>query len=266
MQNADDVVGGAAPQRHARMRALQDLAHHRLGRIVGIDRTHLGAMDHDVGDFQLVQVQQRAHAVAVLLDHAALAVKHRHRAAQFLMRSLVTLANSSWLASIVLPHQPHFIGQPKDVDVFWGYGLFVDKPGDFVKKPMHACTGREIMMEIMGHLRIETEASHVLATATCIPCMMPFFTSQFLRRQKGDRPHVIPKGWTNLAFTGQFCELPDDVVFTIEYSIRSAMAAVYGLLDLKLKPPPVYQGQYDPHVLIPGIRGVTQYRSLTASD
>jgi myosin-crossreactive antigen len=56
-------------------------------------------------------------------------------------------------------------------------------------------------------------------------------------------------GWTNLAFTGQFCELPDDVVFTIEYSIRSAMAAVYGLLDLKLKPPPVYQGQYDPHVL-----------------
>jgi oleate hydratase len=149
----------------------------------------------------------------------------------------------------VLPHQPHFIGQPKDVDVFWGYGLFVDKPGDFVKKPMHACTGREIMTEIMGHLRIEAEASHVLATATCIPCIMPFFTSQFLRREKGDRPSVIPKRWTNLAFTGQFCELPDDVVFTIEYSIRSAMAAVYGLLDLKLKPPPVYKGQYDPHVL-----------------
>ncbi len=162
---------------------------------------------------------------------------------------LVTLANSSWLVSIVLPHQPHVIGQPNDVDVFWGYGLCVDQPGDFVKKPMHACTGREIMTEVMGHLRIEAEASHVLATATCIPCLMPFFTSQFLRRQKGDRPHVIPKGWTNLAFMGQFCELPDDVVFTIEYSIRSAMAAVYGLLDLKLKPPPVYQGQYEPQVL-----------------
>ncbi len=135
------------------------------------------------------------------------------------------------------------------MDVFWGYGLFVDKQGDFVKKPMHACTGREIMTEIMGHLRIEAEAARVLATATCIPCMMPFFTSQFLRREKGDRPQVIPKGWTNLAFTGQFCELPDDVVFTIEYSIRSAMVAVYGLRELKLKPPPVYQGQYDPHVL-----------------
>ena len=129
---------------------------------------------------------------------------------------LVTFANSSWLASMVLPHQPHFIGQPKDVDVFWGYGLFVDKPGDFVKKPMHACTGREILTEIMGHLRIEAAASRILETSTCIPCMMPFITSQFLRREKGDRPQVVPAGWTNLAFTGQFCELTDDVVFTVD--------------------------------------------------
>ena len=39
---------------------------------------------------------------------------------------LVTFAESSWLMSIVLPHQPHFAGQPEDVNVFWGYGLFVD--------------------------------------------------------------------------------------------------------------------------------------------
>ena len=162
---------------------------------------------------------------------------------------LVTLAESSWLASIVLPHQPDFIGQPADVDVFWGYGLFVDKLGDFVKKPMHACTGREILTEIMGHLRIEAEVSRILETANCIPCMMPFITSQFLRREKGDRPQPVPKGWTNLAFTGQFCELADDVVFTVEYSVRSAMTAVYGLLGLKREPPPVYKGQYNPHTL-----------------
>ena len=162
---------------------------------------------------------------------------------------LVTLADSSWLASIVLPHQPDFIGQPADVDVLWGYGLFVDKLGDFVKKPMHACTGREIMTEIMGHLRIEAEVSRILETANCIPCMMPFITSQFLRREKGDRPQPVPQGWTNLAFTGQFCELADDVVFTVEYSIRSAMAAVYGLLGSQREPPPVYKGQYNPNTL-----------------
>jgi oleate hydratase len=162
---------------------------------------------------------------------------------------LITFADSSWLTSIVLPYQPHFIGQPEDVNVFWGYGLFVDKLGDFVKKPMSACTGREIMTEILGHLHIESEASQILQTSICIPCMMPFITSQFLRREKGDRPEVVPKGSTNLAFTGQFCELPDDVVFTVEYSIRSAQTAVYTLLGLNREPPAVYKGQYDPRVL-----------------
>lgn len=163
---------------------------------------------------------------------------------------LVTFPESSWLASIVLPHQPHFLGQPADVNILWGYGLFVDKPGDFVKKPMSACTGREIMTEIMGHLRMEVDAPKILETCTCIPCMMPFITSQFLRRSKGDRPQVIPERSKNLAFVGQFCELPDDVVFTVEYSIRSAQTAVYSLLGLNRTPPSVYKGHYNPRVLL----------------
>jgi oleate hydratase len=163
---------------------------------------------------------------------------------------LITFPESSWLASIVLAHQPHFLGQPPDVQVFWGYGLFVDKTGDFVKKPMSACTGREIMTEIMGHLRIEADTEKILDTCTCIPCMMPFITSQFLRRTGGDRPQVVPKGAENLAFIGQFCELPEDVVFTVEYSIRSAQTAVYSLLNLNRKPPAVYKGDHDPRVLL----------------
>jgi oleate hydratase len=162
---------------------------------------------------------------------------------------LITFPQSSWLASIVIPHQPHFIDQPDDVAVFWGYGLCVDTPGDFVKKPMSACSGREIMTEILAHLHIQNEAAAIIDNSICIPCMMPFITSQFLPREKGDRPQVLPDGYRNLAFTGQFCELPDDVVFTVEYSIRSAQAAVYGLLDLRQKPPAVYQGKFDPRVL-----------------
>ena len=79
--------------------------------------------------------------------------------------------------------------------------------------------------------------------------MMPFITSQFLRRSPGDRPEVIPRGTHNLAIVGQFCELPDDVVFTVEYSVRSAQTAVYRLLGLKRTPPPVYKGQFDLRVL-----------------
>jgi oleate hydratase len=115
---------------------------------------------------------------------------------------------------------------------------------------MSVCTGREIMAEIIGHLRLEAHASRILDACTCIPCMMPFITSQFLPRGEGDRPQVVPEGTKNLAFIGQYCELPDDVVFTVEYSIRSAQTAVYSLLGLERKPPAVYKGQYNPRVLL----------------
>ena len=169
---------------------------------------------------------------------------------------LVTFPDSAWLASIVIPHQPHFIGQPETVDVVWGYGLSVDRAGDFVNKPMAECSGREIMTELLGHLGITDEASRILGACICIPCMMPFITSQFLPREAGDRPAVLPPGTHNLAFMGQFCEVADDVVFTVEYSVRSAQLAVYGLLDLQLAPPAVYKGKFDPRVLLHAFRAL----------
>ena len=162
---------------------------------------------------------------------------------------LITFTESSWLASIVIPSQPHFLGQPDDVAVFWVYGLSVDAIGDFVRKPMSDCTGREIMTEILGHLGLAAKAEAILASAICIPCMMPFITSQFMPRRHGDRPDVIPAGTANLAIIGQYCEMPDDCVFTVEYSVRSAQTAVYGLLGLRRSPPAVYKGVFDPRVL-----------------
>jgi oleate hydratase len=169
---------------------------------------------------------------------------------------LITFPQSNWLASIVVPHQPHFIGQPKDVSVFWGYGLKVDAIGNFVDKPMSECTGREIMTEILGHLSVRAEAQSILDACICIPCRMPFITSQFLCREHGDRPQVTPEGYENLALMGQFVELPDDVVFTVEYSIRSAQTAVYALMGLPLKPPAVYKGEHDPRVLFNAFRAL----------
>jgi len=170
---------------------------------------------------------------------------------------LITLADSNWLCSIVIPAQPHFAGQPDDVEVFWGYGLRVEKSGNFVSKSMQDCSGKEIFTEILGHLRVpENERQEILNKSTTIPCMMPFITSQFLRREWGDRPAILPRGWKNLAFTGQFCEQPDDVVFTVEYSVRSAASAVYGLLGLDRKPPAVYKGQRDPSILYQAFKGL----------
>ena len=163
---------------------------------------------------------------------------------------LITFPDSNWLVSIVIPYQPHFIGQPDGVSVLWGYGLTVDAPGNFVAKPMAQCSGREIMTEILGHLRLDSDAPAILAKSICIPCMMPFITAQFLPRSPGDRPQIVPLGATNFAFVGQFCEQPDDVVFTVEYSIRAAQSAVYDLLDIDRKPPAVYKGTHDFRVLL----------------
>jgi len=179
---------------------------------------------------------------------------------------LITFPESPWLASIVIPHQPHFIGQPAGVAVFWGYGLTVDLPGAFVKKPMFACSGREIMTELLGHLRLSDAADTMLSSFICIPCMMPFITSQFMPRAHGDRPHVIPEGWANLAFLGQFVELPSDVVFTVEYSIRSAQVAAYALLGLKRSPPPVYQGKFDPRVLLKAFMALHDMKMPAAAN
>lgn len=163
---------------------------------------------------------------------------------------LVTFVDSNWLFSVVVPYQPHFINQPDNVSVLWGYGLSIDKRGNFVNKPMASCTGRDIMTELLGHLNIQGEAKSIIENAICIPCLMPFITSQFLRRKIGSRPQVFPESSTNFAFVGQFCEMPDDTVFTVEYSIRSAQTAVYALLGLKREPPAVYKGTFDPRVLL----------------
>lgn len=149
---------------------------------------------------------------------------------------LVTFKDSNWMMSIVLAHQPHFISQPADVQVFWGYSLFPDRIGNFVAKSMSECNGAEILQELCGHLRFDLE---VVASANCIPCTMPYITSMFMPRLQSDRPLPVPVGSKNFAFISQFVEIPDDVVFTVEYSVRAAQMAVYQLLGIDREVPPV---------------------------
>lgn len=149
---------------------------------------------------------------------------------------LVTFRDSRWLMSVVLPHQPHFVNQPADIRVFWGYALHPDRVGDFVAKPMSECSGADILHEICGHLNLDRT---VFASAICIPCRMPYITSMFMPRAATDRPLPVPKSSKNLAFVSQFVEIPEDVVFTVEYSVRVAQMAVYQLLGIDREIPPV---------------------------
>ncbi len=160
---------------------------------------------------------------------------------------LVTFKDSRWLMSIVLYHQPHFTGQPDDLQVFWGYALHPDRIGDFVGKPMSDCGGSEILHELCGHLNFDAT---VFETASCIPCRMPYITSMFMPRRRSDRPLPVPENSANLAFISQFVEIPDDVVFTVEYSVRAAQTAVYQLLKIERPVPAITRHDKSISVLI----------------
>lgn len=160
---------------------------------------------------------------------------------------IVSCMDSAWLLSWTINRQPQFVNQKDGTCVVWVYGLFTDVPGNYVKKPMKDCTGMEICEEWLYHIGVPVEKIPELAAnhANTVPTMMPYITAFFMPRTKGDRPDVIPDGCVNFAFLGQFTETPRDTVFTTEYSVRTAMEAVYGLLGVDRGVPEVWGSVYD---------------------
>ncbi|MCF6253332.1 MAG: oleate hydratase [Thiomicrorhabdus sp.] len=174
---------------------------------------------------------------------------------------LVTMTDSNWLMSIVIARQPHFPDQPKEVKIFWGYGLYPDRKGNYIQKKMSECNGEEILEELWYHLKVQALMKPVVEAGkviNCIPVAMPFVDSLFMPRLPGDRPDVLPKGSSNFAFLGQFAEVPKDCVFTVEYSVRCAQMAVYGLFETDKKVLPVYDSVHKIEYLIAGMKALSR--------
>ena len=165
---------------------------------------------------------------------------------------IVTAKDSSWLLSWTFNRQPQFRKQKPNELVGWIYGLFPFAEGDYVKKPMSQCTGKEIAMEWLYHIGVPLDEIPGLAEKSCstIPCMMPYITAFFMPRSLGDRPYVVPEGAVNFAFIGQFAETERDTIFTTEYSIRTAMEAVYTLLNIDRGVPEVWGSAFDVRDLV----------------
>lgn len=140
-----------------------------------------------------------------------------------------------------------------------------DKPGDYVKKTIRECTGAELCAEWLYHIGVPEDQIDDLAhnSASTVPCNMPYITSYFMPRALGDRPLVVPQGYTNLAFIGNFAETERDTVFTTEYSVRTAMEAVYTLLKVDRGVPEVFDSSFDIRVLLSAIYYLNDRKSLT---
>ncbi len=179
---------------------------------------------------------------------------------------IVTVKDSSWLLSWTINRQPQCKNQPEGHCLVWLYGLFSDVPGDFVKKPMRQCTGKEICMEWLYHLGVPVEEIEEIASTKCntVQAMMPYIDAFFMPRTDFDRPKVIVDGAQNFAFLGQFCEIARDTIFTTEYSMRSGMEAVYGLCHVPRAVPEVWGSTYDIRDLLDATVKLRDGRNLSS--
>lgn len=159
---------------------------------------------------------------------------------------ILSCIDSNWGLGLHVPFQPHFRNQPPDTTVMLGYGLYGNTRGNFIKKTMTESTGEELLTELVYHLGFLKDLDRIKAVTVAIPTTLPYATSQFSPRRIADRPRVVPKGSTNLALLGQFVEIPDDCVFLVDYSTRSAQIGVYRLLNVRKPVTPVYTGIRSP--------------------
>lgn len=183
-----------------------------------------------------------------IIDLIKAICKRDPRSGKVTTGGIVTVKDSMdhWYVSWTINRQPQFRSQnPKDVLV-WFYGLTTNKPGNYVKKPMAECTGKEICEEWLYHIGAPLDQIEAYADGcNTTTCYMPYITAFFQPRKASDRPLVVPKGSVNLAFVGQFAETPRDCIFTTEYSIRTGMEAVYTLMAVDRAVPEVWGSAYD---------------------
>lgn len=179
---------------------------------------------------------------------------------------IVTITDSNWMMSFAIHRQPHFKEQKENETIVWIYGLYSNKDGNYIKKPIEECTGREITEEWLYHLGVPEMKIHDLSDQKYVntnPVYMPYITSYFMPRLKGDRPKIIPDGSVNLAFIGNFAESPTrDTVFTTEYSIRTAMESVYTLLNVDRGVPEVFNSAYDIRELLKAMYYLNDKKSV----
>ena len=169
---------------------------------------------------------------------------------------MLSVVDSNWKLNL-LPLGKYHPDQPADVQVVHGYAQLSDVPGNYIKKPMSECSGAEVFAEALYHCGLEDKIPAILEHSKVHTAAPPYITSQFMPRKISDRPKVIPDGCVNLAFLGQYVELPEDVVFTVETSVRTAMMAVWGLTGLEKPMVPMPQPYYDVRVLADNVKMMT---------
>ena len=188
-----------------------------------------------------------------IIKHIINICKRDPREGKVTTGGIVTVKDSmeNWYLSWTINRQPQFKSQNKNSVLVWLYALNTNKSGNFVKKPIKECTGKEVCEEWLYHIGLPiNEIEKYADICNTTTCYMPYINAFFQPRKEKDRPLVVPKNSINFAFVGQFAETPRDTIFTTEYSIRTGMEAVYTLLKVDRAVPEVWGSKYDVRELL----------------
>ncbi len=188
-----------------------------------------------------------------IIKHIINICKRDPREGKVTTGGIVTVKDSmeNWYLSWTINRQPQFKSQNKNSVLVWLYALNTNKSGNFVKKPIKECTGKEVCEEWLYHIGLPiNEIEKYADICNTTTCYMPYINAFFQPRREKDRPLVVPKNSVNFAFVGQFAETPRDTIFTTEYSIRTGMEAVYTLLKVDRAVPEVWGSKYDVRELL----------------
>ena len=136
--------------------------------------------------------------------------KRDPRTGKVVTGGIVSCQDSKWLLSWTINRQGQFREQEPEKVCVWVYGLFTDVPGDYVKKPMKECTGKEITQEWLYHIGVPVEQIPDLAahSAVCVPTMMPYITAFFMPRTRGRPARCDPRRLCELRLPGPVRRYP----------------------------------------------------------
>ena len=130
-------------------------------------------------------------------------------------------------------------------DIFWFDGLWGERSGDYIRKPMCDCTGEEVLQEFLylsmldwydrlaPHLRLSEHDAPTSPANSCPAAAAETAPASFRRAAK-----TTPSSANMWNWRAMWCS-------TVETSVRTAMMAAYGLTGIDRKVLPLYQGQYD---------------------
>ncbi len=79
----------------------------------------------------------------------------------------ISIMDSAWDISFVLYDQ-YYPDQTEDEDILWFDGLWGERVGDYIKKPMAECTGEEVLQEFLYHLGMLDEYEEAAQAHLCV--------------------------------------------------------------------------------------------------